>query len=369
MQRAGDSALNIRQAYQNSLTELGHLDDAAQVEVLDALASIQQDLADKGRWLPAPLSRLLPAKKVPVQGVYIWGAVGRGKTFLMDLFFDSLEVKQKSRLHFHHVMRDVHEQLKALRGTQDPVDAVAANIAHQTRVLCFDEFFVSDIADAMLLGRLLEGLFRRGVTLVATSNVAPDDLYRDGLQRQKFLPAIALIKKHLRILKIADGRDYRLRFLQRSGTYHCPADEEADEHMRQYFSDISPAHCEQDTVLDVLGRHIPARYLGEGIAWFDFQAICDGPRSQNDYIEIARSFPTVIVSDVPLLTAQLNDQARRFIALVDEFYDRRVKLVLSAAAPVQQLFESGRLESEFARTQSRLTEMQSRQYLGAPHLG
>jgi cell division protein ZapE len=337
--------------------------------VLDALNGIQLDLTERHRWLPPALGRLLRGSKGPVRGLYIWGPVGRGKTFLMDLFFDSLDIREKRRLHFHHLMRDIHERLAALRGTPDPVNTVAADIARSTRVLCFDEFFVSDIADAMLLGRLLDGLFSRGVTLVTTSNVAPDDLYRDGLQRQKFLPAIALLKTHMRVLRIADGQDYRLRFLQRSGTYHFPADENADAHMRQYFSNISPAHCETDTVLNVLGRDIPVRYLGEGIAWFDFAAMCDGPRSQNDYIEIARSFPTVIIANVPLLNEQLNDQARRFIALIDEFYDRRVKLVVSAAAPVEQLFQSRRLQPEFGRTRSRLTEMQSRHYLGAPHLG
>ena len=365
----GERALNIRQAYQNSLTELGHLEDTAQVDVLDALAGIQRDLAESGGWLPSALRRLLRRPQAPVRGLYIWGSVGRGKTFLMDLFFDSLNVREKNRLHFHHVMRDIHERLRALRGTRDPIDTVAADIARRTRVLCLDEFFVSDIADAMLLGRLLEGLFSRGVTVIATSNVAPDELYRDGLQRQRFLPAIALLKKHLRIMRIGNGQDYRLRYLERSGTYHCPANDEAEKHMLQYFSDISPARCETDTVLHVLDRNIPVAYLGEGIAWFDFPAICDGPRSQNDYIEIARSFPTVIIANVPVLNAQLNDQARRFIALVDEFYDRRVKLVLSAAAPVDRLFESGRLEFEFRRTQSRLTEMQSRQCLGAPDLG
>ena len=363
----GDEALNIREAYENSLAQLDHLEDSAQRDVVEALAAVQAKIAAARRL--SLLRRLVRGSREPVQGLYLWGPVGRGKTFLMDLFFDSLDVPAKKRLHFHHMMRDIHDRLKSLKGAQDPVDTVAADIAHGTNVLCFDEFFVSDIADAMLLGHLLQGLFRRGVTLVATSNVAPDDLYRNGLQRQKFMPAIALLKRHTRVLQIGDGLDYRLRFLEQSGTYHCPADADADEHMRHYFLNISPAHCEPGKTLTVLGREIPVLFIGDGIAWFDFTAVCDGPRSQNDYIEIARSYPTVIISNVPVFDTQMNDQARRFIALVDEFYDRRVKLVLSAAAPIDRLFKSGRLQLEFQRTQSRLTEMQSRQYLGAPHLG
>ena len=363
----GDMHLNIREAYKDSLVRLGHTQDVAQLEVLDALAEIEQRIAERG--LPFWLGRLLRAPRHPVKGLYLWGTVGRGKTFLMDLFFESLRQPQKKRVHFHHMMRDVHERLKKLGGTRDPVDAVAAEIARDTRVLCFDEFYVSDIADAMLLARLLDGLFRRGVTLVATSNVAPDDLYRDGLQRQQFLPAIRLLQEHTRVLQIGDGQDYRLRFLERSGTYHCPANEAAHRHLLRYFAAISPVHCAADSTLTILGRNIAARFAGEGIAWFDFTAICDGPRSQDDYIEIARCYSTVIISGVPVFNAQMNDQARRFIALVDEFYDRKVKLLVSAAAPIDRLYAAGRLQSEFARTRSRLTEMQSRQYLGAPHLG
>ena len=337
--------------------------------MVEAFADIRHALLNSRQGVSDYLRKLTGRPKAPVTGLYLWGPVGRGKTFLMDLFFDTLDVEAKSRQHFHHMMRDIHDRLKSLKDTPDPIDTVAADIARQTRVLCFDEFFVSDIADAMLLGQLLEGLFRRGVTLVTTSNVAPDDLYRDGLQRQKFLPAIELLKKHTRVMAIAAGDDYRLRFLERAGTYHYPANNDAENHLHQYFSEIAPTHSQKDTVIDVLGREIPARYAGEGIAWFDFVAICDGPRSQNDYIEIARSYPTVIVSSVPVFTAQMNDQARRFIALVDEFYDRRVKLVLSASAPIDSLFESGKLRFEFDRTRSRLTEMQSRQYLGSPHLG
>lgn len=365
----GDEALNIRQAYEHSLSALGHVEDAAQRAALNSLAEIQESLMADGRRPATGLRRLLRRSKKPPQGLYLWGTVGRGKTFLMDLFFDTLDVPGKRRLHFHHLMQDIHQRRKALAGTRNPLHHIAADIAHDTRVLCLDEFFVSDIADAMLLGGLLEELFRRGVSLITTSNVAPDDLYRDGLQRQKFLPAIAALKEHMRVLRIADGPDYRLRFLERSGTYHCPADDVAIGHMQRYFTDISPTHCEADSAVSILGRDIPVLFAGEGIAWFDFAAICDGPRSQNDYIEIARFYPTVIISNVPVFTAQMNDQARRFIALVDEFYDRRVKLVISAATPIDRLFESGRLQFEFTRIQSRLTEMQSRQYLGAPHLG
>jgi cell division protein ZapE len=235
-------------------------------------------------------------------------------------------------------------------------------------VLCFDEFFVSDIGDAMILGRLLDGLFSRSVTLVATSNSAPDDLYSDGLQRQRFLPAIDALKAHTTVIRVGDGVDYRLRLLQQAGTYLVPDDETSRGKLQHYFAESASSQIQENHALYINGRDIPVRACAKGIAWFDFDAICDGPRSQNDYIEIARWYPTVIVSGVPVLDSTLENQARRFIALVDEFYDRRVKLIVSAAAEIDNLYRGSKLEFEFERTTSRLIEMQSTEYLAAPHL-
>ena len=302
------------------------------------------------------------------EGIYLWGGVGRGKTFLMDLFFETLDVEEKIRIHFHRMMRDVHVRLKALGDIEDPLDRVAADIAAETRVLCFDEFYVSDIGDAMILARLLEGLFERGVTLVATSNSRPEDLYKDGLQRQRFLPAIDLINGHTRVVRIEGDVDYRLRLLQRAGTFMTPDDQQAEHRLQHYFDESASSQITADHTLDVNGREIRARLCAKGIAWFEFGDICGGPRSQNDYIEIARWYPTVIVSSVPVFDASRDDEARRFVALVDELYDRRVKLIVSAAAQPADLYAGKRLAFEFERTASRLIEMQSRDYLAAPHL-
>jgi len=321
-----------------------------------------------GGWLQRLFHRAARPGNDVETGLYVWGGVGRGKTFLMDLFFETLAVDDKRRIHFHRMMHGVHERLKTLDDVADPLDQVAASIARETRVLCFDEFFVSDIGDAMILGRLLDGLFRRGVTLVTTSNSAPDGLYKGGLQRQRFLPAIEMLKTHTVVVHIDSGVDYRLRLLQQAGTYLSPDNEGAQAKLQRYFDESASSQIGNNMMLDVNGRDIRARRCAKGIAWFDFVDICDGPRSQNDYIEIARWYPTVIVSGVPALGIELEDQARRFIALVDEFYDRRVKLIVSAATDVNSLYSGARLTFEFERTVSRLIEMQSTDYLAAPHL-
>jgi cell division protein ZapE len=265
-------------------------------------------------------------------------------------------------------MQDVHDRVKLLRRIEDPLDKVADDIARETQVLCFDEFFVSDIGDAMILARLLDGLFRRGVTLVATSNTKPDDLYKDGLQRQRFLPAIDLLNEHTEVVNMDGGTDYRLRLLQKAGTYRCPDDETANRRLDSFFCDLASTHIDDDVDLDINGRKIRATRLAKGIAWFRFADICDGPRSQADYIEIARWYPSVIVSGVPRFDSSRDNQARRFIALVDEFYDRRVKLIRSAEVEVSELYAGTRLAFEFERTVSRLIEMQSTDYLALPHL-
>lgn len=304
-----------------------------------------------------------------VRGLYFWGGVGRGKTYLMDNFFESLPFEQKLRAHFHRFMRRVHAELKKLDGQKNPLEKVADIIAGEARVICFDEFFVSDITDAMILGTLMEELFARGVTLVATSNIVPDGLYKDGLQRARFLPAIALLNKHTLVVNVDGGVDYRLRALEQAELYHYPLDEAADHSLLSSFKSLLPAGAgfQDDIELEVEGRMIRARCLGEGVAWFDFVELCDGPRSQNDYIELAREYHTVVLSNVPALGRAKDDQARRFVNLVDEFYDRQVKLVISAEMPLANLYSTGKLDFEFQRTVSRLLEMQSREYLAKPH--
>lgn len=303
----------------------------------------------------------------PVRGLYFWGGVGRGKTYLMDLFYESLPFQQKLRVHFHRFMRGVHQALREQSGTKNPLDVVAGQIAERARVICFDEFFVSDITDAMLLSGLFESLFARGVCLVATSNIAPDGLYRDGLQRARFLPAIELLKRHTEVVNVDGGVDYRLRTLERAELYHYPLDAAADESLMDSFRHLAPEPGKPDAVVDIEGRAITARFLADDVVWFDFEVLCGGPRSQNDYIELAREFHAVLVSNVPQMSADNEDKARRFINMVDEFYDRSIKVVLSAAVPLESLYSHGRLAFEFERTRSRLREMQSHDYLAAEH--
>ncbi|MDA0707245.1 MAG: cell division protein ZapE [Proteobacteria bacterium] len=363
---------NVREAYEASLRRDGHERDSAQDVIVAELEQLQVALQSAAAAKRSIVDRLLRRSSPPavaVPGLYIWGGVGRGKTFLLDLFFETLAIPAKKRIHFHRMMHDVHARLARLPDIEDPVDRVAADIANETHVLCFDEFYVSDIADAMLLGRLLEGLFQRGVTLVATSNSAPDELYKDGLQRQRFVPAIESLKQHTRVIHMADGTDYRLRLLQEAGTYLTPNDAAAQRKLQHYFEETASSAIAMKGTIEVNGRKIRTQRSAKSIVWFDFKDICDGPRSQNDYIELARWYPTVILSAVPALDASRDNQARRFIALVDEFYDRRVKLIISAESAPDQLYQGRRLGFEFERTVSRLVEMQSTDYLAAPHRG
>lgn len=362
--------MTIREAYDTSLQREGHKRDAAQETIVELLDDLQQRLLAQQprRGLRRFFGLGSPDRPRGHAGLYIWGGVGRGKTFLMDLFFETLAIKRKRRIHFHRMMREVHQRMKLLGDVQDPLDKVAEEMAHDTYLLCFDEFFVSDIGDAMILDRFLGGLFRRGVTLVTTSNSEPDDLYRDGLQRQRFLPAIEMLKSNMHVVHMAGDVDYRLRLLQQAGTYMSPDDAAAHGKLQHFFDESACSRIGTDRTLDINGREIFTLQCAKGIAWFDFAEICDGPRSQNDYIEIARWYPTVIVSGVPLLHEGLENQARRFVALVDEFYDRRVKLIVAAAKPIDALYTGKRLGSEFDRTVSRLIEMQSTNYLASPHL-
>lgn len=352
----------IRQAYEAAIGAGSHQRDRAQEGAVAALADLQQRLS-VGATLWSRLTR-----RQPTRGLYLHGGVGRGKTWLMDLFHDTLPLPRKRRSHFHRFMRDVHRRLHALGEARDPLRRIAKDIARDTDVLCFDEFFVSDIGDAMLLGTLFDELFAHGVTLVATSNQPPQALYHDGLQRARFLPAIAAIERHCEVLEIGAGTDFRLRALQYAPLYHAPAGADADARLAETFERIASQRGAPAT-LEVEGRPIDARRVAGGVAWFDFAALCDGPRGAADYIELARTFHSVLVSGVPRMDATMENQARRFITLVDEFYDRRVKLALSAAAPAPELYAGERLAFEFQRTLSRLQEMQSAEYLSAPHLG
>ncbi|RUR57138.1 cell division protein ZapE [Vreelandella populi] len=302
-----------------------------------------------------------------VQGVYFWGGVGRGKTYLVDNFYEALPFPEKMRTHFHRFMQRVHNELTHYKGEKNPLTLIAGKFASEARVICFDEFFVKDITDAMILGNLLEALFERGVVLVATSNIVPDDLYKDGLQRARFLPAIDLVKRHCKIVNVDSGVDYRLRALERAEIFHFPLDEAAEQELARSFREIAGQEGEANAPLEINHRVLKTRRLHENVAWFEFLELCDGPRSQNDYIELARSFNTVLVSNVKRMEARHDDQARRFINMVDEFYDRGVKLLMSAEVPVEELYSEGKLTFEFQRTLSRLQEMQSREYLALPH--
>ena len=353
-----------RERYQADLDKPGFVADAAQRAAVEALQQVYEKLLAN-----PPKKRFLGRRlRWPdVDGLYLWGGVGRGKTHLMDAFFESLPFEHKLRTHFHRFMLDVHERRKKFPDEQDPLKFVANEIAEKIRVVCFDEFYVSDIADAMILGRLFQHLFAQGVTLVATSNCAPDELYRNGLQRQNFLPAIEMLKSNVSVLNVDGGFDYRLRALTRAELYHSPNDARADEVFEDAFQDIATEPGLDDAEVEIHGRTLNVRRLAKGVAWFDFAELCEGPRAAADYIELAREHHTILVSRIPQLTYEREDPARRFINLVDEFYDRGVKLLLAADVPLESLYTGNKLQFEFRRTRSRLIEMQTQEYLAAPH--
>ena len=357
--------------YQLDLQCEGFTADPAQAHVVALL----QDLYDRllaGSRAPTGsfrglLGRLRRTPLEPEMGLYIWGGVGRGKTYLVDTFYEALPHTRKLRIHFHRFMQRVHADLTDLEGEKNPLEAVANRLASEAAIICFDEFFVTDIADAMILGGLMEALFARGVTLVATSNITPANLYQNGLQRQRFLPAIALIEKYTQVVNLDAGVDYRLRVLQQAELYHFPLDEMADQSLCASFERLAPEPGKHWERIEINGRYLTARRVADDVIWFDFAQLCDGPRSQNDYIELARIYHAVLVSGVPAFDADADDQARRFVNLVDEFYDRNVKLVLAAESPLLDLYQGGQLEFEFQRTVSRLQEMQSIEYLAREH--
>jgi len=354
------------QRYQQDLLRPDFVADAAQKKAVEHLQRLYDELM-ASRKDNRVFSRLLRRHHKPCRGLYFWGGVGRGKTYLMDTFFESLPFEKKLRLHFHRFMRRVHQEIRSLKDQENPLDIVADRLAKEARILCFDEFFVSDIADAMILGNLMEKLFARGVSLVATSNIVPERLYENGLQRERFLPAIAVLQANVEVVNVDSGTDYRLRTLEQAELYHWPLDAAADATLAASFAALAPASVRENVALEVEGRTITARKEAEDVAWFDFAALCDGPRSQNDYIELACEYHTVLLSNIPALHAGIDDQVRRFINLVDEFYDRQVKLIISAEKPLESLYSGGRLTFEFQRTQSRLLEMQSHEYLAREH--
>lgn len=349
----------------------GHLlPDPAQERVIQRLDGLCDRLiaSHPSEGLGTRLLTTIRRKRWPeVSGLYLWGGVGRGKTYLMDCFHDSLPFPETLRIHFHLFMARVHEQLAAHKGRQDPLRPIALDLARKARVLCLDEFFVSDITDAMLLGRLLEHLFGQGVTLVTTSNVAPKDLYRGGLQRQQFLPAIDLLAKKTEVVEIAAGEDFRLRARTAVRTYHTPADLAADVALARQFERLCAHHHSDETHLTVQGRRIKARAIGHQVVWFDFDVLCGPGRSQHDYLELATRFDTLLISGIPILDERSEDAARRLIHLVDVAYDHRMALFLTAHADATALYQGRKLVFEFARTTSRLQEMGSSTYLAQHH--
>ncbi len=354
-------------AYEGLLAARNFRADAAQRAAADRLQRLYYDLLSFKVGRRNTLRRVFAPPQVP-RGVYFWGGVGRGKSFLMDCFYDAVPYRRKRRIHFHAFMHGVHQQLNELKGESDPLLRVAERIASELRLLCFDEFHVSDIADAMILGRLLQALFTRGVVFVMTSNYPPDRLYPNGLQRENFLPTIALIKSHLDVLEIDAGVDYRLRTLEQVEIFHYPADASAELKMAEYFAAMAGSEGAQAGSVEILGRAIPTQRRGNGVIWFDFKSLCGGPRSQNDYLELARGYHTVLLSAIPRMSASMSSEARRFTWLVDIFYDHKVKLIATADCGPDSLYMKGTQASEFFRTASRLTEMRSREYLGLPHL-
>jgi cell division protein ZapE len=352
--------------YRNECARLGYTPDPAQERLVAAFDDLHARLsAPQPRGL---LQGLLGRRKRELQrGLYVWGGVGRGKTWIMDLFFHALPFKDKQRSHFHRFMQIVHDELKRHQEHADPLELVADKIARKTRVLCFDELFVADVADAMLLGNLFRALFDRGVTLVATSNVPPDDLYKGGLQRARFLPAIELIKKHTQVLHMDSDTDYRLRTLTKAPIWFDAARPETLNEIERLFGAVAGETGTHNATLTLNHRKLHARRHAQDVVWFAFKELCEGPRGQADYIEIARCYHTVFLTDVPVLTAEKENEARRFITLVDEFYDRAVKLVISSPATIDTLYRGERLAFEFERTQSRLIEMQSQEYLAREH--
>lgn len=351
----------VERLYREQLAERGYTADAAQLRAVEALARCEREWAEYKARRRNAITKLLVRPPIP-RGVYMYGGVGRGKSFLMDCFFQAVPLTRKTRLHFHEFMREVHRELQELKGTPNPLDELGRRIARRFRLICFDEFHVADVTDAMILHRLLEAMFANRVSIVTTSNFHPDGLYPNGLHRDRILPAIELLKQKLEVVNVDAGIDYRQRTLEHVQLYHCPLGPDADAAMERAFGELAEAR-DESRVLHIENRELRARRRAGGVIWFDWKTLCGGPRSQNDYLELASRFHTVLLSDVPQMPPRYASEARRFTWLVDVLYDRRCKLIMSAAVPPEQLYTEGPLAHEFPRTVSRLNEMQSAEYL------
>ena len=366
--------MNPVKKYEQDIKEHGFQRDPAQEQAVQALDQLFHQFQE---YQNAPVPQLTRFQKLmgkkpqlptPPKGLYFWGGVGRGKTYLMDTFCDALPTSRKMRVHFHRFMYRVHDELKALGEVSDPLPLVADKFKQEADIICFDEFFVSDITDAMILGTLFQELFARNVVLVATSNIPPEDLYRNGLQRARFLPAIKLIQENCRILNVDSGVDYRLRTLEQAEIYHYPLDAQADINLRTYYQQLVGEGKKVLTQIEVNHRQLDVVEASDGVLHGTFAQLCQSARSQNDYIELSKIYHTVLLAEVKQMNATSDDAARRFIALVDEFYERNVKLIISAEVALEELYTHGQLEFEFKRCQSRLIEMQSHDYLAKEHL-
>ncbi len=351
----------VRELYARTLQERGFLADEAQLRAVDALERCESEWIEYKSRRRNAITKLLVRPPIP-RGVYMYGGVGRGKSFLMDCFFQAVPLTRKTRLHFHEFMREVHRELQELKGTVNPLDELGKRIARRFRLICFDEFHVADVTDAMILHRLLQSLFDNRVSIVTTSNFHPDGLYPNGLHRDRILPAIELLKARLEVVNVDAGVDYRQRTLEQVEMYHCPLGAEADAKMEAAFERLAEAR-DEEPVLQIEHRSIRAVRRAGGVVWFDFRTLCGGPRSQNDYLELASRFHTVMLSNVPAMPPRMASEARRFTWLVDVLYDRRVKLIMSAEVPAEQLYTEGPLSHEFPRTVSRLSEMRSAEFL------
>lgn len=362
--------MDFIQHYQQAIAEHGHEHDAAQMRVVEALQKTGEQLltaeAEKNS-LAARLGHWFGFKPAPIAGVYLWGGVGRGKTWLMNLFYQQLPLENKLRLHFHHFMLDVHAQLARQQKQKNPLRMVARDYAQKYRLICLDEFIVTNITDAMLLYGLLEALFSFGVTLIATSNRIPDDLYKNGLQRERFVPAIELIKRYSQVIHLDSDTDHRQKLLEQSDVYYSPITAETTNQLEQRMRALAVSDVRCSTQITVNNRQIAVHAVADQIIWFEFEVLCNTPRAAQDYIVLAREYHTLILTDVPVMGESMDDKARRFIYLIDELYDRRVKLILSAATAPENLYNGQMLEFAFHRTSSRLIEMRSSQYLARQH--
>ena len=353
--------MGVRQVYEAALQARGYKSDPAQLRAIAALERCENEWISYLAQRSNAVTRMLRRPPIP-RGVYMVGGVGRGKSFLMDCFFQSVPLRRKTRLHFHEFMREVHRELQELKGLQNPLDELGKRVARRFRLICFDEFHIADVTDAMILHRMLDALFANRVSIVTTSNFRPEGLYPNGLHRDRILPAIDLLNERMEVIDVDNGTDYRSITLEQVAMYHTPLGPQADAAMNEAFDKLAEAR-DEDPVLHIEQREIRSRRKAGGVVWFDFKQLCGGPRSQNDYLEIATQFHTVLLSNVPMMPPNLASEARRFTLLIDVLYDRRVKLILSAAVPAEQLYTEGPLAHEFPRTVSRLNEMRSAEFL------